>query len=180
MKLYQLFYKLFIINLFTFGGGYSIIPVINDEFVRTKLINEEDMNKYVSISQTLPGVMVISLSFLVGKKIKGNIGAFVSILASILPSFLLLSIITLFYKEFMKNEIIKVYLKNILPTVSAILFVTSLNMITKNFKQGKIIFIIIFTFTIYAKISNISMPLILIISSIFYLLYKLIGDKYAS
>ena len=84
ISLVKLFFTFFKINAITFGGGYTIVPVIKDIFVEDlKLINEDDMMDIVALAQGGPGAMAISASILTGYKLRGPIGAFICLVASV-------------------------------------------------------------------------------------------------
>ena len=101
----QLFKSLFIISAVTFGGGYTIIPIIKDEFVtRRKAITEDEMVKIVTLAQSLPGVMTISTSFLTGYSMLGVGGAIVATIASLLPCIMVISVIAFSYKKCLCSE----------------------------------------------------------------------------
>ena len=102
---FELLYTLFIINAFTFGGGYTIVPIIKDKFVNDlDLIDEKQMLNIVSLGQSVPGAMAISTSFLVGYKLKGFLGAIVAVLGAILPCIFVISLISYAYISFISNE----------------------------------------------------------------------------
>lgn len=147
---FKLFRILFFINLVTFGGGYTIIPIIKDEFVdKRNYISEDEMLKIVTVSQSLPGVMTVSASFLTGYRINGYIGAVVSVLASILPCFIIISLISLSYNKFIENELIKSSLNAISGAIIGLLLLTVISMLKKLFNDNKkyfYIFIIVLSF----------------------------------
>ncbi|WP_052292034.1 chromate transporter [Streptobacillus moniliformis] len=101
---FELFKTLFIINSITFGGGYTIIPIIKDEFVeKNKVISDEQMLKIITLAQSIPGVMTISTSFLVGYYSLGLLGAIIATIASILPCIIVISFIAFSYSKFIAN-----------------------------------------------------------------------------
>lgn len=125
----ELFLTFFKINAFTFGGGYTIVPVIMDEFIRKKnLIEEEEMFDIVALAQSGPGAMAISTTILVGYRIKGPLGALVSTIASVLPCIMIISVISVFYQAFKTNFYVQSALLGISGIISAVLFITTYNM----------------------------------------------------
>ena len=97
----ELFKTLFKINMITFGGGYTIAPVIMNDFCEKKnLITKEEMLDLIALAQSGPGALAVSTSLMTGYKTKGIKGAFVGAAASFLPPLLIISIIYLFYKQF--------------------------------------------------------------------------------
>ncbi len=100
----SLFTTFFKINMFTFGGGYTIVPVIRDEFVnKKKLIDDDEMLDIVAIAQSGPGPMAINTSILTGYRLIGWKGALVCLLASVLPCLIIISIMYYVYNTISQN-----------------------------------------------------------------------------
>lgn len=122
MELFLTFLK---INTFTFGGGYTIVPIIKDEFVDNKgLISQDEMLDLVALAQSGPGAMAISASLLTGYRARGPLGALVCMGASILPCLVIITIISGFYQSFKSNFYVNAALSGISGIISAVLFVT--------------------------------------------------------
>lgn len=133
LKLFTTFFK---INSITFGGGYTIVPVIKDIFVEDlKLIDNDKMMDIVALSQGSPGAMAISCSILTGYKLRGPQGALVCLLASVLPCLIILSLISKFYIEFQNNFYIRSALEGISGVISAVLFITVIKMGIASYKK---------------------------------------------
>ncbi|MDO5755096.1 MAG: chromate transporter [Tissierellia bacterium] len=125
----ELFFKLFKINAITFGGGYTIIPVIKNEFVDKKeLIDERDMLDLMAISQSVPGAMAINVSILLGYKIKGLSGAILCMIAASLPCLIIITIISYFYRAFRDNFYVSSALLGMSGIISAILLLTVIDL----------------------------------------------------
>ncbi|NYV28275.1 chromate transporter [Streptobacillus felis] len=134
----ELFTSLFIINTITFGGGYTIIPIIKDEFVnKHKAINEDEMLKIVTLAQSIPGVMTISTSFLVGQYTLGFLGAIIAVIASVLPCIIAILLIAFSYNKLIDNVYVQKVLKGISGAIIAMLFFTVYNMFVKQFENEK-------------------------------------------
>ncbi len=134
-----LFTTFFKINMFTFGGGYTIVPVIRDEFVNKKnLINDDEMLDIVAIAQSGPGPMAINASILTGYRLNGYKGAFICLLASILPCLIIISIMYYIYNTISKNTLVKSILGCMSGAISAVLFITVLQMAKKALSKHKI------------------------------------------
>lgn len=126
LKLFTTFFK---INALTFGGGYTIVPIIKNTFVEELgLINDDEMLDLVALAQGGPGAMAISTSLLTGYKLRGSIGAITCLIASTLPCLLILSVVSLFYKEFRTNFYVNSALQGISGAICAVLFITVYNM----------------------------------------------------
>ncbi len=99
-----LFFFFFRIGFFTFGGGWSIIAQMTKEFVdKRKWLSNEELMDNVSISQSLPGIMIINCSVQFGYSMGGAVCAFTSALGIALPSFIILLIVTYAYNLFADN-----------------------------------------------------------------------------
>lgn len=94
MKIYwQLFLAFFKVGLFTFGGGYAMLPLLQKEVVGRGWSTEDEILDYYAIGQVTPGIIAVNVSTFVGYKIKGWLGAICTILGMVMPSVI---IITLF------------------------------------------------------------------------------------
>lgn len=129
ISLWKLFTTFFKINAITFGGGYTIVPIIKDKFVRDYgLMSEDEMLDIMALAQSGPGAMAISTSILTGYKLRGPIGAITTLSASILPCILILSTVSVFYEEFRTNFYVNAALEGISGVICAILLMTVYNM----------------------------------------------------
>lgn len=159
ISLLKLFLTFFKINAITFGGGYTIVPIIKDIFVSDlELIDEDKMMDIVAISQGGPGAMAISCSVLTGYYLKGPIGAITCLIASSLPCLIILSIISNFYQEFKTNFYIKAALEGISGIISAVLFITVFRMgissYKKNSKFSVVMIVLVFLVAFFTKINT--------------------------
>lgn len=129
ISLSEIFRTFFKINAVTFGGGYTIVPVIRDEFVKKKqLIEEDEMLSLVALAQSGPGAMAISTSLLTGYRLRGWKGALTALIASVLPCLILISIIYYFYEAFAANFWVKSALLGMGGVISAVLVLTVYDM----------------------------------------------------
>ena len=90
-KIWQMFISFFKIGAFTFGGGYAMIPIIEEEVVnKRKWITKEEFMDILVVSQSFPGAMAVNCSTFVGYKIGGIIGGIMGLLGVVLPSFIII------------------------------------------------------------------------------------------
>ena len=90
----------FKINMVTFGGGYAIMPIIKKTYVDEKFyLTENDMLDIIALAQSIPGAMAINTSMLVGYKLRGVMGALVSLIGAFLPPLLVISVVFLRHKR---------------------------------------------------------------------------------
>lgn len=134
----HLFWTLFKINAVTFGGGYTIVPVIRDEFMnKQKVISEEEMMNLVALGQSGPGAMAINTSILLGYKLYGLPGAVLAVTAAALPCLISITIISLIYAQIRDNYWVAAALRGMSGGISAIMVLTVVNMARSALKQNR-------------------------------------------
>ncbi|MCE5195869.1 MAG: chromate transporter [Negativicutes bacterium] len=117
-----LFFTTFQLSAFTFGGGYVIVPLMKKQFVeKLAWIDEKEMLDFAAIAQATPGPMAVNAATLLGYHLAGIKGALVAIFGTVLPPFILLSVISLFYTAFAANPIVKNVLRAMQAAVSAVI-----------------------------------------------------------
>jgi len=138
MIYFELFYVFFLIGLFTFGGGYSMIPLIEDETISRGWITEETFREVVTISESTPGPVAINMATFVGNQTAGIIGSFFATLGVILPSFLIILLIASVFTKLLDKPIIKAILKGFQAVVIGLIFATAIYFIAQDFTLGDI------------------------------------------
>ena len=124
-----LFSTFFKIGLFTIGGGYAMIPMIEAEVVdKYKWVSKEEFLDLIAISQSCPGVFAINISIFIGYKLRKVKGAVVTALGTALPSFLIILAIALFFQRFKDNEVVAAIFRGIRPAVVALIAVPTFNL----------------------------------------------------
>ena len=92
------------IGAFTLGGGYAMMPIIQKEVVEKKRwIDEKDFMDVIAISQSAPGILAVNISIFIGYRLKGVRGSIVATLGSILPSFVIILLIAMFFTSYSHN-----------------------------------------------------------------------------
>ena len=118
----KLFISFFKIGAFTFGGGWAMIPLIEREVVdKQNWIKREDFVDALAIAQSLPGVLAVNISILIGNKLRGLKGCLMSTLGTILPSFLIILAIALWFVQTYDNPVVERIFKGIRPAVVALI-----------------------------------------------------------
>ena len=98
LESFGIFFK---IGAFTIGGGYAMVPLIENEIVtKRKWIAQEDFIDLLAISQSAPGILAVNISIFIGYKLRGIRGSIVTALGTILPSFIIILAIALFFHSF--------------------------------------------------------------------------------
>ncbi|MBQ2433875.1 MAG: chromate transporter, partial [Clostridia bacterium] len=128
-KYRQLFFSTFKLSACTFGGGFVIIPLMRKRFVEELgWIEEEEMLDLTAIAQSSPGAIAVNAAILVGYRACGFAGALISVLATVLPPLIIISVISLFYQAFRDNAIVNMAMAGMLCGVTAVIFDVVLNM----------------------------------------------------
>lgn len=147
----KLFTSTFYISAFTFGGGFVIIPLLRKKFVEElKWIKEKEMIDLTAIAQSSPGAIAVNASILVGYRVAGLLGAFFTIIGTVLPPLICLSIISIFYNAFRENIVINAALKGMQAGVAAVIIDVTLNMGSNLIKEKKILSMLILVCTFVA------------------------------
>ena len=98
LKAFGTFFK---IGLFTIGGGYAMVPLIEEEVVNRKhWLSQEEFIDLLAVSHSVPGVFAVNFSIFIGYKLRKFPGALALALGAILPSFLIILAIALFFHQF--------------------------------------------------------------------------------
>lgn len=133
----KLFTSTFYLSAFTFGGGFVIIPLMKKKFVDDlQWVEEDEMLNLAAIAQSSPGAVAVNAAILLGYRVAGVPGAMVTILGTILPPFITLSIISLFYAAFRDNIVVNAALKGMQSGVAAVIADVVLNL-GGNVMKGK-------------------------------------------
>ena len=118
----KLFISFFKIGAFTFGGGWAMIPLIEREVVdKQNWIKREDFVDAFAIAQSLPGVLAVNISILIGNKLRGLKGCLTATLGTILPSFLIILAIAIWFVQSYDNPVVERIFKGIRPAVVALI-----------------------------------------------------------
>ncbi len=120
---WTLFLTFFKIGTFTIGGGYAMLPLIQREVVDRGWLSKEEFIDLFSVAQSLPGVFAVNISIFVGYRLKKFWGGTVCALGSILPSFLIILMIALFFTQAKDNIWVEKAFKGLRPAVVALIAV---------------------------------------------------------
>ena len=135
VSLWEIFLVFAKIGAFTVGGGYAMIPLIQAEMSRRGWIADEDLPDIVALSQSAPGVMAVNISIFAGHKLRGVKGSIAATLGSILPSFLIILAIAMFFTAFKDNPWVERAFKGIRPVVISLIAVPMVKMAQKSCKN---------------------------------------------
>ena len=134
VSLWQIFLVFAKIGAFTIGGGYAMIPLIQNELTRRQWIAEEELPDIIAIAQSAPGLLSVNVSIFAGYKLRGLKGSVVATLGSILPAFVIILVIAVLLNNYQDNPVIIRIFKGIRPVVVSLIAVPMVNMARKNNK----------------------------------------------
>lgn len=164
---FKLFITFFKIGAFTFGGGWVMISMMEREIVTNhKWLNQEDFLDLVSISQSMPGILAVNMSVIIGDRLNGLKGSLFAALGTILPSFVLILLFAIFLtpETIKNNTIINNIFKGIRPAVVALIIAPVISTAKSAKINKKTIFIpIVVATAISLGIPYISNPILFII-----------------
>lgn len=168
MSIYlQMFISFFKIGLFTFGGGYAMIPMIEKEIVDKKSwITQEEMIKYFSLSQCTPGVIAVNTATFVGAKKKGPLGAICATLGVITPSIIIISILAMTLTKIDQYPAVGHAFAGIRPVVAVLVLSSFIKILKSSVKSVLQVILCIASFVciVFFKLS----PVIIVIIGILY------------
>lgn len=124
MIFFKLFYTFFKIGLFTIGGGYAMLPLIQEEVINNGWLPKEEIVNFIAVSESTPGPFAVNISTYVGSVLGGEFGilgslfgSFCATLGVVLPSFIIILIVARFYEKFKTNKIVAGCMTGLKPAV---------------------------------------------------------------
>lgn len=162
-KYKKLFFSTFKLSACTFGGGFVIIPLMRKKFVEELgWIQEDEMMDLVAIAQSSPGAIAVNASILVGYHVAGIPGAMLTVLGTVLPPLIIISIISMFYQAFRDNAFVNMAMAGMLCGVAAVICDVVINM-AKNILQKKRLLPVIVMLGSFIAVRFLSVDIISII-----------------
>ena len=163
-KLYCLFLKM---GLFTFGGGYAMLPILQHEIVeKRKWISKEELLNYYSIGQCTPGIIAVNTSSFVGYRKKGILGLISATLGVISPSIIIIIFVAALLQKYMANQYIQWAFDGIRISVVALIVSTVIDMWksgVKNIRDYAVFATSLFLLAVF----NLSAVFIVILAALF-------------
>lgn len=147
----------------TFGGGYVIVPLMKEKFVDDlHWIDENEMMDLVAIAQSSPGAIAVNASILIGYHVAGLPGALLTILGTILPPMIIISVISFFYQAFRSNKYVNMVMNGMIAGVAAVICNVVITMTKTLFKEKRILPILVMILS-FVAVRYLSINIILII-----------------
>lgn len=156
--LWKLFKATFMLSAFTFGGGFVIVSLMKKKFVEElQWFDEEEMLDITAIAQSSPGPIPINASVIIGYRMHGVLGALVAVFGTALPPMVIISVISVFYRQFRENEIIATALQVMRAGVAAVIFDVVLRLAKNVISTRRVLYIsvmtIAFVLTVFMNVS---------------------------
>ena len=164
--LIQLFTAWFKMGLFTFGGGYAMLPMIQREAInKYHWASEEEIMDYYAVGQCTPGIIAVNTATFVGYKVKGIIGGIAATLGVISPSIIIIFLIASLINNFSQLEVVQHALNGIKVAVCVLMFV-AVEKLIKGAIKDKISFALALVAFLLAYFTNISTVLIVLCAGV--------------
>jgi chromate transporter len=129
----QLFIEFFLIGLFTFGGGYAMIPLVRETVLENGWLTEAQFYDFIGVCESTPGPIAVNMATFVGSDQAGVFGSICATLGVVLPSFIIILIIAMISGKFLKNKYVQRALKGIKAVVLGLIISTGIIFVIKTF-----------------------------------------------
>ena len=120
------------VGCFAFGGAYGAIPLIRDVVMSYGWLNDEMLTYMIAVSESTPGPIMVNLATYIGSSQAGFLGAMIATLAVVLPSFMIILLVTALLKTALKNKYVQAVLRGLKPCVIGIVLATGIYMVLSN------------------------------------------------
>ena len=131
-KLFGVFAKM---GAFTIGGGYAMLPLIEQEMTSRGWISQEDIQDIIVLAQGAPGILAVNMAIYTGHKIRGLMGSIVSAIGAVLPSLVIILLIAMFFSEFRDNDIVRRIFQGVRPAAVALILVAGVRIAVSGCKE---------------------------------------------
>ncbi|MDD4688199.1 MAG: chromate transporter [Eubacteriales bacterium] len=175
-SVFELFISFFKIGLFTFGGGYAMLPMLKKELVEAKgWVTEEEILDYFAIGQLTPGVIAVNTATFVGYKKKGISGGIMATLGVVCPSLIIITIIAAMLSNFAHIWWVKSAFSGIRIVVLALIIKSLWGLMSKGIKD--IFTGVIFAVTVAGMLFEVPSVLIIILAAVSGIVYKAVAKR---
>ena len=179
-RLWQVFASFFRIGAFTFGGGYAMIPLIQNEAVeKRKWITDDDILEIIAIAESTPGPIAINSATFVGYRACGILGSMVATIGVVLPSFVIILALSFVLRQFQDVQAVQWAFQGIRAGVLALL-VKALWTMFKKSPKGWAAYVVIGASFILTAIFDINVIFVLIGCAVFGLVTSLLMERRAA
>lgn len=176
-ELFELFKSFFMIGAFTFGGGYAMLPMLEKEVVsKHKWATMEEISNYFAVGQCTPGIIAVNTATFVGYKQKKNIGGIVATIGVVMPSVIIILVLSGILEYIFEYQIVKSAFAGISVAVCALL-VQALWKLAKSGIKDVYTAIIAILSAVASVFFNLSPILIVVVTAIVTICYKCLFDR---
>ena len=126
-----LFFEFFKIGLFTFGGGYAMIPLIKELVLKYDWIAEEEFYNFLGVCESTPGPIAINMATFIGAEQGGILGSICATLGVVMPSLIIIILVASILNKFIKNKYVQFFLKGVKPVVVGLILSTGIVLLAK-------------------------------------------------
>ena len=168
----KLFYEFFLIGLFTFGGGYAMIPLIKETVVNNGWLTLDEFYSFIGICESTPGPIAVNMATYIGSTQGGLFGSIAATFGVVLPSLIIILLIAMCLKKFTKNKYFKNFIKGVKPVIVSLILFAGINLLIK--------FIGIDVDTFDVNINYISIVILVIITVLYFQILKVFKKKISS
>lgn len=145
--MWELFFIFFKLGLFTFGGGYAMLPNIKQVVIeKKKWLTEDEVLEIIAIAESTPGPIAINMATYIGNKQKGFWGSVLATIGVVLPSLIIIFSISLFFESFIQNKYVEYAFIGIKCAVAFLITKTGIEMLIKMKKNFLNIFLFLLAF----------------------------------
>ncbi len=132
MILFELFITFFYIGITTFGGGYAMIPLVREQVLSHGWLTEAEFLNMIAVSESTPGPVAINMATFIGSNEAGILGSALATLGVVLPSFIIILLISSVIKNFLKYKTVNAFLEGVRPVVVGLITATAITMFCSN------------------------------------------------
>lgn len=127
----KLFFEFFKIGLFTFGGGYAMIPLVRDAVIGNNWLTLDEFYDFIAVTESTPGSLAVNMATYIGSVNGGILGSIVATLGVILPSFIIILLIAILLKKITNNKYLNYFLQGIKPVIIGLILSTGFILLLK-------------------------------------------------
>ncbi|MCR1899407.1 chromate transporter [Irregularibacter muris] len=173
ISLFNIFWTFIKIGAFTFGGGYAMIPIIEKELVHEKKwIEDKELIDIIAVSQSIPGALAVNLSVFIGNQLKSWLGAIISCVGVVLPSFITIVVIAEIFEKFNNSVVVQTFFTGIRPAVVSLILLAILQLKQSVAKNWINLILIVGSF-VSIEFLNINPIIVIIVSGVVgYIFFK--------
>ena len=132
MIYWDLFLGFLKVGCFSFGGGYGAVALVRDVVLSYGWLDEEMISYMIAVSESTPGPIMVNMATYVGSTQAGFLGALAATTAVVLPSFLIILLVTVLLKTAIKNKYVQAVLQGLTPCVTGIVLATGIHMLLRD------------------------------------------------